>query len=100
MLGQAGLIGTAVALGLPSAGTSAAEAAGGLISNSKPRLKVIVTGGHPGDPEYGAVERLRFMPTRVMRLSFFTSIKAKGLTTHRLGPGQIVSPKPTKRARY
>ena len=46
MLARAGLLGTTVAAGLPLASTGAGQ-------NPDPKLKVIVTGGHPGDPEYG-----------------------------------------------
>ena len=48
ILERAGLLGTALAVGLP-------ETALGTTSNSPPpqQLKVIVAGGHPGDPEYG-----------------------------------------------
>jgi len=53
MLSNAGLLGTAAVVGLPLA-ASAAELP---LSETKPirrsRLKVVVTGGHPGDPEYG-----------------------------------------------
>src|SRR3954454_13029436 len=45
------MFGSTLAAGLPGL-TFAAEPLG---SNplTKPRLKVVVTGGHPGDPEYG-----------------------------------------------
>jgi LmbE family N-acetylglucosaminyl deacetylase len=47
MLGKAGLLGTSLAAALPLvADAQTAE-------STKPKLKVIVTGGHPGDPEYG-----------------------------------------------
>src|SRR5262245_17560726 len=47
LLERASLLGGSLALGLPSTASAAtAEAA-------PQRLKVIVTGGHPGDPEYG-----------------------------------------------
>jgi LmbE family N-acetylglucosaminyl deacetylase len=46
MLERAGLLGTSLALGLPSTASADATAA-------PARLKVVVTGGHPGDPEYG-----------------------------------------------
>ena len=48
MLGFASMAGTAVAVGLPL--VAAAETHSGAQSN---KLKIIVTGGHPGDPEYG-----------------------------------------------
>ena len=48
MLSQtgAGWAGTALAAGLPLAAAAAT-------SNKERKLKVVVTGGHPGDPEYG-----------------------------------------------
>jgi LmbE family N-acetylglucosaminyl deacetylase len=52
MLNQAGLLGTAIAVALPLAQTAADQLP--LQSPAaKPKLKVVVTGGHPGDPEYG-----------------------------------------------
>ena len=52
MLGQTGLLGGALLTGLPQAAffrdALAAEPLEG-----KRKLKVVVTGGHPGDPEYG-----------------------------------------------
>lgn len=50
MLADAGLIGTAFSVALPppvAAAESRTEA------HPTTRLKVVVTGGHPGDPEYG-----------------------------------------------
>jgi LmbE family N-acetylglucosaminyl deacetylase len=44
MLNRTGLLAASVAAALPGADTAPA---------AKPRLKIIVTGGHPGDPEYG-----------------------------------------------
>ncbi len=44
LLIQSGVLGGAIAAGAPQAGGQAGD---------KKRLKVIVTGGHPGDPEYG-----------------------------------------------
>ncbi len=52
MLTKAGLLGTA-AVGLPLAATTAERPSGGAAQSPKPKLKVVVTGGHPGDPEYG-----------------------------------------------
>ena len=52
MLNQAGWFGTSVAVVGPlaqSVETSAPKQTVGI----KPKLKVVVTGGHPGDPEYG-----------------------------------------------
>ena len=49
MLSKGGLAGASLALGA----TANQEARGGGAEAVKPRLKVIVTGGHPGDPEYG-----------------------------------------------
>ena len=51
MLSQSGLIGTTLAAGLPGL-ASAAQPLGRNLP-PKPLLKIIVTGGHPGDPEYG-----------------------------------------------
>jgi len=48
LLERARLLGASLALGLPSA-ASAAET----VSAAPARFKVVVTGGHPGDPEYG-----------------------------------------------
>jgi LmbE family N-acetylglucosaminyl deacetylase len=53
MLGKTSWLGTAVAVGLPMISTAAEELAGQAPSATKPRHKVIVAGGHPGDPEYG-----------------------------------------------
>jgi len=51
MLGQVGLIGAASALGFSEVRVAGAESPTGTATN--PKLKVMVTGGHPGDPEYG-----------------------------------------------
>jgi LmbE family N-acetylglucosaminyl deacetylase len=53
MLSQTSWLGTAVAVGLPMISAGAQESPGQQSTATKPRLKVIVTGGHPGDPEYG-----------------------------------------------
>jgi len=53
MLSQTGLLGTTVAVGLPLISTAAEGLAGQGPSTTTPKLKVVVTGGHPGDPEYG-----------------------------------------------
>jgi LmbE family N-acetylglucosaminyl deacetylase len=53
MLNQAGLLGATVAVGLPLATTAAEPLSGKTPLTEKPKLKVVVTGGHPGDPEYG-----------------------------------------------
>jgi len=53
MLGKASLVGTTVAVGLPLAATAAEPLPGTTAPSTRPKLKVIVTGGHPGDPEYG-----------------------------------------------
>jgi len=45
MLGQAGLLATALATSSPAPAATA--------SALQPKLKIVVTGGHPGDPEYG-----------------------------------------------
>src|SRR5208282_3341633 len=52
MLSQTSWLGTTVAVGLPLA-TSAADPLPSTTPLTKPKLKVVVTGGHPGDPEYG-----------------------------------------------
>jgi N-acetylglucosamine malate deacetylase 1 len=53
MLGRTGRLGTAAAVGLPLMAIGADEAVGRPLSKTGPKLKIIVTGGHPGDPEYG-----------------------------------------------
>ena len=53
MLSQAGRLGTTVAVGLPLMANAADPLPGQPPPPPKPRLKVVVTGGHPGDPEYG-----------------------------------------------
>jgi LmbE family N-acetylglucosaminyl deacetylase len=53
MLGKTSLLGTTVAVGLPLVSSAVEGVAGQVTSTTKPRLKVVVTGGHPGDPEYG-----------------------------------------------
>jgi len=53
MLSKTSWLGTAVAVGLPLISNAAEEPAGQAPSTTKLRLKVVVTGGHPGDPEYG-----------------------------------------------
>jgi LmbE family N-acetylglucosaminyl deacetylase len=50
MLGRATVIGTTLAAG---AGLGQAQGTAATEPVSKPKLKIIVTGGHPGDPEYG-----------------------------------------------
>ncbi len=52
LLGQTGLLGSAGAVGLPLTATTHA-ARPDEPKDSTRKLKVIVTGGHPGDPEYG-----------------------------------------------
>src|ERR1700742_3694871 len=54
MFGRASLLGAALAVGLPDESTAQSQSPApppAVASGSK--LKVIVTGGHPGDPEYG-----------------------------------------------
>jgi N-acetylglucosamine malate deacetylase 1 len=46
MLSKTGLLGTTVAVGMPLISTAAE-------TTTTQRQKVVVTGGHPGDPEYG-----------------------------------------------
>jgi N-acetylglucosamine malate deacetylase 1 len=50
MLKQAGQVATALAVGSPPTGAATQAQAG---SSAARRLKIIVAGGHPGDPEYG-----------------------------------------------
>ena len=52
MLARGGQAATALALGLPAA-ASADRDQPDPQKSAKPKLKVIVAGGHPGDPEYG-----------------------------------------------
>ena len=51
MLGKAGLVGTTLAVGLP--GTLQPAEAEHKPRAAEGKIKVVVTGGHPGDPEYG-----------------------------------------------
>ncbi|MDB6034204.1 MAG: LmbE family protein [Verrucomicrobiales bacterium] len=53
MLGQASRLGTTLAVGLPLVTSAAETPTGKTPATTKPKLKVVVTGGHPGDPEYG-----------------------------------------------
>jgi N-acetylglucosamine malate deacetylase 1 len=53
MLSRTGLLGTTMAVGMPLATTAADPLSNKSASTTKPKLKVVVTGGHPGDPEYG-----------------------------------------------
>jgi LmbE family N-acetylglucosaminyl deacetylase len=53
MLSRTSRLGTVVAVGLPLISTGVEESSDQPSSTTKTRLKVIVTGGHPGDPEYG-----------------------------------------------
>src|SRR5271157_5692298 len=52
LLGQANMLGSARLIGLPLAATTDAPPLHERTDPSR-KLKVIVTGGHPGDPEYG-----------------------------------------------
>ncbi len=52
MLGKASLLGTTFAVGLPP-GATTGDAPSRERPEARRKLKVIVTGGHPGDPEYG-----------------------------------------------
>src|SRR5512136_365917 len=52
LLHRTGVLGTAVGVGLPLA-QAVAEPLPSEPREAKRKLKVIVTGGHPGDPEYG-----------------------------------------------
>ena len=53
MLNKTTWLGTTLAAGLPLATTAAEPLPEAASPTTKPRLKVVVTGGHPGDPEYG-----------------------------------------------
>jgi LmbE family N-acetylglucosaminyl deacetylase len=56
VLARAGRAGTALAAGLPGLGVAHAAESAALSAGEKSgtrKLKVIVAGGHPGDPEYG-----------------------------------------------
>jgi N-acetylglucosamine malate deacetylase 1 len=50
---KASWLGTAAAVGLPLIARAAEGLSGQAPATTKPKLKVVVTGGHPGDPEYG-----------------------------------------------
>jgi LmbE family N-acetylglucosaminyl deacetylase len=52
MLGKTSWLGTTVAFGLPMVGRGA-EAPSRAPQDVKRELKIVVAGGHPGDPEYG-----------------------------------------------
>lgn len=51
MLGKTSLLGAAVTVGMPLAKAASESTAKMPMAGAK--LKVVVTGGHPGDPEYG-----------------------------------------------
>jgi LmbE family N-acetylglucosaminyl deacetylase len=53
MLGKASFIATTMAAGLPLGATLAQSSPATAGPGTKPKAKVVVTGGHPGDPEYG-----------------------------------------------
>jgi LmbE family N-acetylglucosaminyl deacetylase len=53
MLSRAALAGTSLAAGTPPLPTTANESSGSTNPSPEPKLKVLVAGGHPGDPEYG-----------------------------------------------
>src|SRR5450756_267958 len=65
----AGLMGTTVAVGLPLAAATA-EPQIKERPDAKPKLKVVVTGGHPGDPEYGLSLIHISEPTRLGMISY------------------------------
>jgi len=52
LLARTGCLGAGLTVGLPALGSSA-ETRSALRQPDRPKLKVIVAGGHPGDPEYG-----------------------------------------------
>jgi LmbE family N-acetylglucosaminyl deacetylase len=53
MLSTASWVGTSVAVGLPLVTSAAEQSPSNTPSVKTHKLKVVVTGGHPGDPEYG-----------------------------------------------
>ncbi len=53
MLGRTSRVGTTLAVGLPVAVSAVEPLPGSTTPGTRPKLKVVVTGGHPGDPEYG-----------------------------------------------
>ncbi len=53
MLTKASWLGTTFTIGLPLASAAAQGLPGQSIPSKRSNLKVVVTGGHPGDPEYG-----------------------------------------------
>jgi N-acetylglucosamine malate deacetylase 1 len=53
MLSKTSLVGTTIAVGLPLASAASESLSDKKLQTAKTRLKVVVTGGHPGDPEYG-----------------------------------------------
>lgn len=53
MLGSAGVLGTTLAMGLPAYAAGAEGDGAGPTAHPGRKLKIVVTGGHPGDPEYG-----------------------------------------------
>src|SRR5271156_3147134 len=53
MLSKTSLLGTTVAVGLPLVSSAVKGLADQEPLATKPKLKVVVAGGHPGDPEYG-----------------------------------------------
>src|SRR5437588_7856428 len=52
MLRTTSWLGSALAVGLPLSATTSSAASGEQPAGTH-KLKVVVTGGHPGDPEYG-----------------------------------------------
>ncbi len=53
MLERATLLGTTLAAGIPGGGAAAEARGTESASADTSKMKVVVTGGHPGDPEYG-----------------------------------------------
>jgi LmbE family N-acetylglucosaminyl deacetylase len=53
MLSKAGLVATTAAASLPLAAMAAEPSSAAAGPGTTPKPKVVVTGGHPGDPEYG-----------------------------------------------
>jgi LmbE family N-acetylglucosaminyl deacetylase len=53
MLAQAGQVAATLATGVPMLLEAAEPQADRVLAGTRTKLKVVVTGGHPGDPEYG-----------------------------------------------
>jgi N-acetylglucosamine malate deacetylase 1 len=53
MLGKAGWLGAGVAATVPLARAAAGQLPNETLPPKRSKLKIVITGGHPGDPEYG-----------------------------------------------